>query len=118
MSFPVKNLVELLQMPVGLYFSPLKLYRNLGYLESLVIGWTNLWNDRSSSTFWEDQTVWNSVLEDIFCLFLQYEFSMTLGWLYDFLKPQFSSSGFAYVILKKYYVQWEAIPVFMVVESE
>lgn len=71
------------------YISPIKLYKNLGYLESVIIGWIDLWNYRWCWTLWEDQNVWDPVLEKIYFVCVLCAFSMTLGWLYDFLKPQF-----------------------------
>lgn len=82
------------------YISPIKLYKNLDYLESVIIGWIDLWNYRSCWTLWDDQNIWDSVLKIHFVCVLC-TFCMTLGWLDDFLKPQFSSSGSDYAILKK-----------------
>lgn len=59
----------------------------------MIVGWIDLWNYRSSWTLWEDQNVEDSLLKDVFFLcFLQYIFSVTLDWLGNLLKLQFSSS--------------------------
>lgn len=96
----LKNLVELLQIPVGLFFSPLKLYKSLGYVESMILGWIHPRNSRFFLNLWENQKVLDTVLERMdLTVFLQSMCSMTLGWSDDFLKPQFSSSESDYIFV-------------------
>lgn len=91
---------QLTWAPVGLYFSPQVIQEfRLPWISDYRLNWPLklefVW------TLWEDQNVRESVLENMYFVWVLCIFSTTLGWLDDFLEPQFSSSGSDYVIFLK-----------------
>lgn len=86
-----------------IFFSSLKLFKNLDYLESVIIGWIELWNFTYFGTFWEDQNVSDSVLQRMYSsVVLQYICCVTQTWA-EFLKPQFSSTRPDYIFCYFYF---------------